>query len=53
MRSWIVGEGANGRILGAKLHNSGEHVTLIARGKDLAAMQANNGMKLIMNDGSE
>jgi len=53
MRICIVGAGSIGGMLGAKLHNSGEHVTLVARGKHLAAMQANNGIKLIMNDGSE
>src|SRR5579885_3204657 len=40
MRICIVGAGAIGGYLGAKLALAGEDVTLIARGPHLAAMQA-------------
>lgn len=53
MKICIVGAGSMGGMMGVKLHNIGEEVTLIARGPHLAAIQANNGMKLIMNDGTE
>ena len=39
--------------MGVKLHNAGQEVTLIARGAHLDAIRANNGLKLIMNDGGE
>ncbi|MEI6045517.1 MAG: 2-dehydropantoate 2-reductase [Chloroflexota bacterium] len=52
MKICIVGAGAIGGYLGVKLALAGEEVTLIARGAHLAAIQK-NGLKLIMNDGSE
>jgi 2-dehydropantoate 2-reductase len=51
MKFCIVGAGAIGGYLGAKLALAGEEVTLIARGAHLAAIQK-NGLKLIMADGS-
>jgi 2-dehydropantoate 2-reductase len=53
MKICVVGAGSMGGMLGVKLHNLGEDVTLIARGPHLEAIQANNGLKLIMNDGTE
>ncbi len=52
MKICIVGAGAIGGYMGAKLAMSGEQVTLIARGPNLAAMQQ-NGLKLVMEDGAE
>ena len=52
MRFAVVGAGAIGGYLGAKLALSGEPVTFIARGANLAALRA-GGMKLILEDGSE
>ena len=52
MKICIVGAGAIGGLLGAKLALAGEEVTLIARGAHLEAMQK-NGLKLIEEDGSE
>lgn len=46
MKICIVGDGAIGGYLGAKLALSGEDVTLIARGAHLNAIQT-NGLKLI------
>ncbi len=51
MKICIVGAGAIGGYLGAKLALAGETVTLIARGSHLAAIQE-QGLKLIMADGS-
>jgi len=51
MKICIVGAGAIGGYLGAKLALAGEQVTLIARGAHLDAMQQ-HGLKLIMADGS-
>jgi 2-dehydropantoate 2-reductase len=51
MKFCIVGAGAIGGYLGAKLALAGEEVTLIARGAHLEAIQQ-NGLKLIMADGS-
>ncbi|NDJ23585.1 2-dehydropantoate 2-reductase [Nostoc sp. B(2019)] len=51
MKICIVGAGAIGGYLGAKLALAGEAVTLIARGSHLEAIQK-NGLKLIMTDGS-
>jgi 2-dehydropantoate 2-reductase len=48
----IVGTGAIGGFLGVRLAATGEPVTFIARGANLAAIQA-NGMRLIEEDGSE
>ena len=52
MKIAIVGAGAIGGYLGARLARAGEDVTFIARNKNLAAIQA-NGFKLILEDGSE
>ena len=52
MKICVVGAGAIGGLLGAKLALAGEEVTLIARGPHLEAIQA-NGLKLIEEDGSE
>jgi 2-dehydropantoate 2-reductase len=52
MKICIVGAGAIGGLLGAKLALAGEDVTLIARGAHLEAMQK-NGLRLIEEDGSE
>jgi len=48
----IVGAGAIGGYLGAKLARAGEDVTFIARNRNLEAIRA-NGFKLILEDGSE
>jgi 2-dehydropantoate 2-reductase len=48
----IVGAGAIGGYLGARLSLAGEEVTFIARGANLAAIQA-NGLRLIEEDGTE
>ena len=45
----IIGAGAIGGYLGAKLHQSGENVSLIARGKHLEAMQS-QGVRIIEQD---
>ncbi|MEH2395288.1 MAG: 2-dehydropantoate 2-reductase [Nostoc sp.] len=50
MKICIVGAGAIGGYLGAKLALAGEEVTLIARGYHLEAIQK-NGLKLFMADG--
>jgi 2-dehydropantoate 2-reductase len=50
MKICIVGAGAIGGYLGAKLAMAGEQVTLIARGAHLEAIQQ-DGLKLIMSDG--
>ena len=52
MKIAIVGAGAIGGYLGAKLAIAGEDVTFIARNKNLAAINA-NGFRLILEDGSE
>lgn len=46
MRFAIVGAGAVGGLLGARLAKAGEDVALIARGAHLQAMQA-NGLRLV------
>ncbi|MEH2409655.1 2-dehydropantoate 2-reductase [Nostoc sp.] len=51
MKICIVGAGAIGGYLGAKLALAGEAVTLIARGSHLESIQK-NGLKLLMADGS-
>jgi 2-dehydropantoate 2-reductase len=51
MRYAIVGAGAIGGYLGAKLGLAGEDVTFIARNRNLAAINA-HGMKLLLPDGS-
>ena len=52
MKIAVVGAGAIGGYLGARLALAGEDVTFIARGANLAALQA-NGIKLILEDGTE
>lgn len=52
MKLAVVGAGAIGGYLGARLSAAGEEVTFIARGPNLAAIQA-NGLRLIDEDGSE
>ena len=52
MKIAIVGAGAIGGLLGARLSRAGEQVTFIARNKNLLAIQA-NGFKLILEDDSE
>jgi 2-dehydropantoate 2-reductase len=52
MKIAVVGAGAIGGYLGARLAAAGEEVTFIARGANLAAIQA-NGMRLIGEDGVE
>ncbi|MDF5710626.1 MAG: 2-dehydropantoate 2-reductase [Nostoc sp. S4] len=51
MKICIVGAGAIGGYLGAKLALAGETVTLIARGSHLEAIKK-NGLKLVTADGS-
>ncbi|HEU4457713.1 MAG TPA: 2-dehydropantoate 2-reductase [Methylibium sp.] len=51
MKLAIVGAGAIGGLLGARLAHAGEDVTFVARNKNLAAIRA-NGFKLILEDGS-
>ena len=51
MKIAIVGAGAIGGYLGAKLSNAGEEVTFIARNQNLAAIQS-NGFSLALEDGS-
>ncbi len=52
MKICIVGAGAIGGYLGVMLARAGDDVTFLARGESLAAIRA-NGMKLIMDDGTE
>jgi 2-dehydropantoate 2-reductase len=52
MKICIVGAGAIGGYMGAKLALAGEEVSLIARGAHLEAIRR-NGLKLVMKDGSE
>ncbi|MFJ2991007.1 2-dehydropantoate 2-reductase [Collimonas sp. NPDC087041] len=52
MKIAIVGAGAIGGYVGAKLALAGEDVTFIVRGANLDAIRR-NGMKLIMEDGTE
>jgi len=52
MKIAVVGAGAIGGYLGAKLALAGEDVTFIARNQNLAAIRA-DGFRLILEDGSE
>lgn len=52
MKICVVGAGGIGGLLAARLAQSGEDVTVIARGPHLAAIRA-NGLKLIEENGSE
>ncbi|HEX4985829.1 MAG TPA: 2-dehydropantoate 2-reductase [Burkholderiales bacterium] len=52
MKFAIVGAGAIGGYLGARLAAAGAEVTFIARGANLEAIRA-RGMKLVLEDGTE
>ena len=52
MKIAVVGAGAIGGYLGAKLSLAGEDVTFIARNRNLEAIRA-NGFRLILEDGSD
>ena len=52
MKIAIIGAGAIGGLVGARLALAGEDVTFIVRGKNLDAI-ATNGFKLIAADGTE
>ena len=52
MKIAVVGAGAIGGYLGARLSMAGEAVTFIARNRNLEAIRA-NGFHLILEDGSE
>ncbi len=52
MKIAVVGAGAIGGYLGAKLSRAGQEVTFIARNRNLEAINA-HGFKLILEDGSE
>jgi 2-dehydropantoate 2-reductase len=52
MKIAVIGAGAIGGLVGAKLAMAGEEVTFIVRGKNLDAI-ATNGFKLIGADGTE
>jgi len=52
MKVCIVGTGAIGGLMGAKLSLSGEDVTVVDQGVHLRAIKE-NGLKLIWQDGSE
>ena len=52
MKICVVGAGAIGGLLAAKLAEAGEEVTVIDQGRHLAAIQE-HGLKLIWEDGSE
>ena len=52
MKIAVIGAGAIGGFVGAKLALAGEDVTFMLRGNNLAAIRA-NGMKLIERDGTE
>jgi 2-dehydropantoate 2-reductase len=52
MKICVVGAGAIGGLLAARLQQSGEEVSVIARGPHLQAIKS-NGLKLIEEDGRE
>jgi len=52
MKIAVIGAGAIGGLVGAKLALAGEDVTFIVRGANLEAI-ARNGFKLIAHDGAE
>ncbi|MEY4265663.1 MAG: hypothetical protein RIS90_198 [Pseudomonadota bacterium] len=52
MKIAVVGAGAIGGYLGAKLSIAGEDVTFIARNQNLAAIQS-QGFRLVLEDGTE
>ena len=51
MKICVVGAGAIGGLLGARLAVAGEEVTLVARGAHLEAIRA-RGLEVAMNDGA-
>jgi 2-dehydropantoate 2-reductase len=51
VRVCIVGAGAIGGLVGARLARSGEHVSVLARGESLDAVRA-NGLTIVEPDGS-
>jgi 2-dehydropantoate 2-reductase len=52
MKITVVGAGAIGGYLGARLSAAGEEVTFVARNRNLEAIRA-RGFRLILEDGSE
>ncbi len=52
MKIAIIGAGAIGGLVGAKLALAGEDVSFIVRGANLDAIRS-NGIKLVLQDGSE
>lgn len=52
MKICVVGAGAIGGLLGARLAKAGEEVTLVARGPQLEALKS-KGLRFIEEDGSE
>lgn len=52
MKICVVGAGSIGGLLGARLAQAGEDVTLIARGEHLQAIQR-KGLRLIASDGAD
>jgi len=52
MKICVVGAGAIGGYLGARLARSGQQVTFIARNRNLEAINA-HGFRLLLEDGSE
>jgi 2-dehydropantoate 2-reductase len=46
----VIGAGAIGGVLGARLLDAGHHVTMVARGAHLEAMQA-DGLRVVTPDG--
>jgi ketopantoate reductase len=52
MKIAIIGAGAIGGYVGAKLALAGEQITFLVRGANLAAIRA-NGIRLVLSDGTE
>ena len=52
MKTTVIGAGAIGGLVGAKLALAGEDVSFVVRGANLEAIRA-NGFKLIEHDGTE
>ena len=52
MKITVIGAGAIGGYVGAKLALAGEDVTFLVRGANLEAIRA-RGIKLVLNDGTE
>ena len=52
MKIAIIGAGAIGGYVGARLALAGDDVTFLVRGANLTAIRQ-NGIRLVMNDGSE